>query len=181
MIIKKKQYYLAFPKIKTKIIWRTGQGLKGIGEIWWLFGRATDFWDRDPGFESGFSHNDPGALQDYRVKLWNLTVTWGKTICLKKECWPWSPWIHSCPLGCRWRTCAAWTWSWTRCPSAWDRRAGACTSYPSPATGGESSIASTSVSAVPVDNKKMVAGFNSILLTTSNTLLEIRDRPIEEG
>ena len=34
---------------------------------WVIFfvGSATDFWGRGPGFESGFSHNDPGALQDH--------------------------------------------------------------------------------------------------------------------
>ena len=32
-------------------------------------GSAPDFWDRGPGFESGVTHNDPGALQDYCVIL----------------------------------------------------------------------------------------------------------------
>ena len=32
--------------------------------MWWLIGSAPDFWGRGPGFESGFSHNDPDALQD---------------------------------------------------------------------------------------------------------------------
>ena len=31
-----------------------------------------DFWGRSPGFESGISHNDPGALQDYYEILQNL-------------------------------------------------------------------------------------------------------------
>ena len=36
-------------------------------EMWWLIGSAPDFWGRVPGFESGISHNDPDALQDYCV------------------------------------------------------------------------------------------------------------------
>ena len=32
-------------------------------------GSAPDFWGRGSGFESGVSHNDPGALQDHCVIL----------------------------------------------------------------------------------------------------------------
>ena len=33
----------------------------------WLIGSAPDFRSRGPGLESGISHNDPDALQDYCV------------------------------------------------------------------------------------------------------------------
>ena len=33
------------------------------------FGNAPDFWGRGPGFESGISDKDPGALQDHCVIL----------------------------------------------------------------------------------------------------------------
>ena len=46
----------------------------GICEMWWLVGSAPDFWGRGPGFESGISHNDPGALQDHCVILYILRV-----------------------------------------------------------------------------------------------------------
>ena len=31
--------------------------------MWWLNGSTPDFWGRGPGFESGISHKDPGAVQ----------------------------------------------------------------------------------------------------------------------
>ena len=34
-------------------------------EMWWLLGSVPDFWGRGPGFESGISLNDIGALQDH--------------------------------------------------------------------------------------------------------------------
>ena len=44
--------------------------------MWWLhwrcggyIGSSPDFWGRGPRFESGFSHSDPGALQDHCVVL----------------------------------------------------------------------------------------------------------------
>ena len=42
------------------------------GDVQWLIGSAPDFRGRCPGFESGFSHNDPDALQDHCVKEENL-------------------------------------------------------------------------------------------------------------
>ena len=44
--------------------------------MWWLIGSAPDFWGRGPGFESGISHNDPGALQDHCAV--NLRVEGGE-------------------------------------------------------------------------------------------------------
>ena len=35
--------------------------------MWWLIGSAADFWDRGPGFESGFPYYDPDALPDHCV------------------------------------------------------------------------------------------------------------------
>ena len=46
----------------------------GSMEMWWLIGCAPDFWGRGPGFISGFSHNDPDALQDHCDKVENLRV-----------------------------------------------------------------------------------------------------------
>ena len=40
-----------------------------LGRCGGSFGSAPDFWRRGPGFESGISHNDPGALQDHCVIL----------------------------------------------------------------------------------------------------------------
>ena len=34
-------------------------------EMWWLIGSAPDFCGRGSGFESGISHNDPGALHGH--------------------------------------------------------------------------------------------------------------------
>ena len=34
------------------------------GDVQWLIGSAPDFRGRCPGFESGFSHNDPDALRE---------------------------------------------------------------------------------------------------------------------
>ena len=36
-------------------------------EMWWVNGRAQDFWGRGPGFDSGISLNGPGALQVHFV------------------------------------------------------------------------------------------------------------------
>ena len=57
-------------------------------------GSALDILGRGPGFESGFSHNDPDALQDHCDKVENLneereTYPWGK----KKKMM-----IHFCDL-----------------------------------------------------------------------------------
>ena len=38
-------------------------------EMWWLIRSTPDFRGRGPGFESGISHNDPGALKDHCVIL----------------------------------------------------------------------------------------------------------------
>ena len=44
--------------------------------MWWLIDSAPDFWDRGFGFKSGFSHNDPDALQDFcnKAEKKNLRV-----------------------------------------------------------------------------------------------------------
>ena len=60
-------------------------------EMCWLIGSATDFWGRGPRFESGISHNDPGALQDHCVILQNLRVekgsfTWDQKKYKEKIC-----------------------------------------------------------------------------------------------
>ena len=41
--------------------------------MWWLNGSAPDYWGRGPGFESGISHDDSNALQDYCVKLQTIS------------------------------------------------------------------------------------------------------------
>ena len=41
--------------------------LQLCSEMWWLIGSAPGFWGRGPGFESGFSRNDPDALQVHCV------------------------------------------------------------------------------------------------------------------
>ena len=37
--------------------------------MWWLIASTPDFWGRDLGFESGISHNNPGAVLDHFVIL----------------------------------------------------------------------------------------------------------------
>ena len=39
-------------------------------EMWWFIGGAPAFWGRGTGFESGISHNDPDALQDHWVIMY---------------------------------------------------------------------------------------------------------------
>ena len=46
--------------------------------MWWLISSAPDFWERGPGFECGISHNDPDALQDYCLIMWNISGWRGK-------------------------------------------------------------------------------------------------------
>ena len=45
----------------------------GSLEMWWLIGYVVAhlemWWLIRPGFESGISHNDPGALKDHCVIL----------------------------------------------------------------------------------------------------------------
>ena len=36
-------------------------------EMWWVNGRAQDFWGRGPGFDYGISLYGPGALQVHFV------------------------------------------------------------------------------------------------------------------
>ena len=61
------------PHYTVKCLLNKKKGRKGrCGgslEMWWLIGRAPDFWGRGPGFESGIFHNDPDALQDHYVKM----------------------------------------------------------------------------------------------------------------
>ena len=45
-----------------------------IKDMWWLIGRAPDFWGRGLRFEYGISLNDPDALQDHFDKVENLIV-----------------------------------------------------------------------------------------------------------
>ena len=59
--------------IMDRLIVRCGSSL--VCEMWWLIWvrcggyLAACFWGSCPGFKSGISHNDPGALQDHGVIL----------------------------------------------------------------------------------------------------------------
>ena len=55
------------PGIGALFEFRMGSYIKV--EMWWLIGSAPDFWGRSPGFESGISYDDPGALHDHYVIL----------------------------------------------------------------------------------------------------------------
>ena len=55
-------------------------------QMWWLIGSAADFWDRGPGFESGFPYYDPDALPDHCVIMQqNLMGSEGKPMPKEKD------------------------------------------------------------------------------------------------
>ena len=57
-----KSFQIVLSLQNALVMWMRGQMEMNILSIC----SVSDFWGKDPGFESGISLNDPDALQDYR-------------------------------------------------------------------------------------------------------------------